>query len=57
MNQYPATPPEQPPAAPRTVRVSLPKTTPFVTYSIIAVTALMYLLQSIGPTVPGAQVD
>ncbi len=57
MSQYPTAPPEHPPAAPRTVRVSLPKTTPFVTYVIIAVTGLMYLLQSIGPTVPGAQVD
>ncbi len=53
MNQYPpssqdpyARPQEQPqPGAPQSVRVALPSGTPYLTYAIIGVTALVYLLQ------------
>ena len=52
-SQEPAAPyggqPQQPvapePAAPRPVRVALPASVPYVTYSIIGITVVMYLLQ------------
>jgi len=51
VNQYPLSPqdspvpPPQPPVAPQRVRVQLPSGTPYLTYAIVAVTAIIYLLQ------------
>ena len=46
MNQYPTTPSEaQPVTPPQSVRVSMPSSVPYVTYSIVGVTTVMYLLQ------------
>ena len=46
MNQYPTTPPETAPAAPpQSVRVTMPSSVPYVTYSIVGVTTVFYLLQ------------
>jgi rhomboid protease GluP len=45
VSQYPGTIPDQPPAAPAPVRVSLPTSIPSVTYTLVAVTSLIYLLQ------------
>ena len=46
MNQYPTTPSEpQPAAPPQSVRISMPSSVPYVTYSIVGVTTVMYLLQ------------
>lgn len=50
----PATPPpEQAPAAPRTVQVALPASAPYVTYSIIGITVFFYVLQLISIAVFG----
>jgi rhomboid protease GluP len=44
VNQYPA--PEPQPAAPaQSVRISMPTSVPYVTYTIIGITAVIYLLQ------------
>lgn len=46
MNDYPPVSDSPPPApAPQSVRVSLPQSAPYVTYSIIGVTVLIYLVQ------------
>ncbi len=71
MNQYPTTPqdpsaipqgaPQQPEPA-RSVRVSLPASVPYVTYTIIGITVVVYLLQMAsvnlyGYANPAAQMD
>ena len=46
MTRYvPPTPDEQPPAPPRPVRVTLPASVPYMTYTLIGITAVVYLLQ------------
>ena len=40
-----ASQPQTPPAEPQTVRVALPSVTPYVTYTIVGITVLVYLLQ------------
>jgi rhomboid protease GluP len=47
VNQYPADSAGQPPAqpSPGPVRLSLPTSVPYVTYTIVAITGLVYLLQ------------
>ncbi len=44
MNEYPASNPPQP-VPPQPVRVALPQAAPYVTYTIIGVTVVFYLLQ------------
>lgn len=45
MSQYPDPSSDRPPSGPAPVRVSLPTSVPYVTYTIVAVTSLIYLLQ------------
>ena len=45
MNDEPLHPALEPASAPRTVRVALPQSAPYATYSILAVTVLVYVLQ------------
>ena len=45
MNQYPVTEP-QPAAPPQSVRVPPPASAPYVTYSIVGVTTVVYLIQT-----------
>lgn len=45
MNQYATDSAGQPPVQPAPVRVSLPASMPYATYTIVAVTSLMYLFQ------------
>lgn len=45
MNEYPASDAPQPAPPQQTVRVALPQSAPHVTYSIIGVTVVVYLLQ------------
>jgi rhomboid protease GluP len=46
VNNYPpVSDPPQPAPAPQAVRVSLPQSAPYVTYSIIGITVFMYILQ------------
>lgn len=46
MSQYPVPPSEsQPAAVPPPVRISMPSSVPYVTYSIVGVTIVIYLLQ------------
>ncbi len=49
MSQYAGPAQEQPPAAPASVRVSIPTSRPYATYAIIAVTSLIYLVQYLSP--------
>ncbi len=52
MNETPPTPP-QPAPQPRAIRVPLPVSVPYATYTIIGVTALIYVLQLISVAVWG----
>ncbi len=45
MNQYPVRSSDEQPAAPAPVRLSLPTSVPYVTYAIVGITSVMYLLQ------------
>jgi rhomboid protease GluP len=45
---------EQPAPPPQAVRVSLPRSAPYVTYSIIAITAIFYVLQLVSESTLGA---
>jgi rhomboid protease GluP len=54
MNDYPpASDPPQPAPAPQAVRVALPQSAPYVTYSIIGVTVFCYVLQLVSQSVFG----
>ncbi|HLE91611.1 MAG TPA: rhomboid family intramembrane serine protease [Anaerolineales bacterium] len=54
MNNYPpASDPPQPAPAPQAVRVSLPQSAPYVTYSIIGITVFFYFLQRVSPLIWG----
>ncbi len=51
MNSYPASSPDQQPVAPpQTVRVPMPSSRPYMTYSIMGITIGFYLLQLISVT-------
>lgn len=59
MNNYPpaSSPSTEPPAPPpQAVRVSLPRSAPYVTYAIIAVTAIFYVLQLASESTLGTDV-
>jgi rhomboid protease GluP len=63
VNQYPTPPSDPQPAAPtQPVRVSVPASVPYVTYSIVGVTIVVYLLQVasvyfFGYANPSSQID
>ena len=57
MNNYPpASDAPQPAPAPQEVRVSLPQSAPYVTYSIIGITVICYVLQLVSQSVYGTDV-
>ena len=55
MNEYPPPSPSDPPQPPppQSVRVPMPQSAPYVTYSIIAVTVLFYILQLLSESMLG----
>ncbi|GAB4427608.1 MAG: rhomboid family intramembrane serine protease [Anaerolineales bacterium] len=53
MSQYPDEVYDPPPAQPQPVSVSMPASTPWVTYAIIAVTVFVYLLQGLSDLLLG----
>ena len=59
MNQTPSTPPldPQPAPPPRAVRIPLPVSVPYVTYTIIGVTAMVYVLQLLSVAVWGSPIQ
>ena len=57
MNNYPpASDAPQPAPAPQAVRVSLPQSAPYVTYSIIGITVICYVLQLVSQSLYGTDV-
>lgn len=58
MNEYPpSSPSETPqPSPPQSVRVPMPQSAPYVTYSIIGITVLFYILQLISESVLGTDI-
>ena len=55
MNQIPSAS-DSPQAVPQTVRVAIPRSTPYVTYSIIAITAAFFVLQLATRTLRGQDI-
>ena len=55
MNEYPPPSPSDPPQPPppQSVRVPMPQSAPYVTYSIIAITVLFYILQLLSESMLG----
>ena len=55
MNEYPPPSPSDPaqPPPPQSVRVPMPQSAPYVTYSIIAITVLFYILQLLSESMLG----
>ena len=57
MNEYPPpSPSDPPPPPPQSVRVPMPQSAPYVTYSIIAVTVLFYILQLLSESTLGTDI-
>ena len=56
MNEYPPVSDSPQPPPPQSVRVSMPQSAPYVTYSIIGITVLFYVLQLVSESVLGTDV-